>query len=219
MPRASRDFFGVPPQVLARELIGQRLVRTLDGVRLAGIIVETEAYLGVVDKAAHTYGGRRTARNESMYAQPGTSYVYFTYGMHHCMNVVCGRIDEPVAVLIRALEPVEGLDEMRRHRGARRRSDKRLRDTDLCSGPAKTCQALALSRDQDGLDLVRSKTLFIERIRSSPAREESLVCTPRVGVAYAEEWASRPLRWMLAGSPHVSTGDANSQPASRRGPS
>ena len=109
MDRIPRSFLAVDPEKLARRLLGQRLVRTLgDGTRLAGIIVETEAYLGVRDRAAHSFGGRRTPRNESMFARPGTAYVYFTYGMHHCVNVVCGRRDEPVAVLIRALEPVEG---------------------------------------------------------------------------------------------------------------
>src|SRR5690606_26066686 len=104
---------------LARRLLGCRLVRVLDdGVRLTGVIVETEAYCGAADLASHAVGGRRTARNEAMYAKAGTSYVYFTYGMHFCFNVVCGEVDVPLAVLVRALEPVEGIGEMKRRRAA-----------------------------------------------------------------------------------------------------
>lgn len=205
MPRAARAFYAKDPESLARALLGQRLVRiTPDATRLAGTIVEVEAYLGHEDKAAHSFGGRRTARNESMYARPGTLYVYFTYGMHHCMNVVCGREDEPVAVLIRALEPVEGLGAMRSNRAARRDSDKPIRDTDLCSGPAKICQALGIDLAQDGLDLTTSDSLFIERIRSRALPEHLLVRTPRIGVTYAGEWAHRPLRFVVRGNPHAS---------------
>jgi DNA-3-methyladenine glycosylase len=95
------------PITVARRLLGQRLVRVTDGIRLAGTIVEVEAYLGAEDRAAHTFGGRRTARNESMYLPGGHAYIYFTYGAHFCLNVVCGQRDEGVAVLIRALEPTE----------------------------------------------------------------------------------------------------------------
>lgn len=185
-------------------MLGQRLVRVLDGHRLAGTIVETEAYLGAQDKAAHSYGARRTARNESMYAQAGTLYVYFTYGMHHCMNVVCGSEGEPVAVLVRALEPTEGLEWMRENRQRKRGSDKTIADTDLCSGPAKTCQALGVDRACDGLDLVTSDTVFVEWIRRRSYDEQVIVNTPRIGVAYAQEWADRPLRWYVGQSPHVS---------------
>src|SRR4051812_23184599 len=191
--RLPRSFFATPPSQLAQRLIGQRLVRILDdGPRLAGIIVETEAYLGTVDRAAHSFGGRRTPRNEAMYQRPGTAYVYFTYGMHFCMNVVCGRIGEPVAVLLRALEPVEGLEVMRENRSQRRRLTT-LRDRDLCSGPGRLCQALAIGRELDGADLAQNPALSIESGKSYGPKD--LVRTTRVGVAYALEWAHRPLRW------------------------
>ena len=127
MPRRlGRRFYSTDSATLAQALIGRVLVRALeDGTRLAGVIVETEAYLGVEDRAAHAFGGRRTARNESMYGPPGTAYVYFTYGMHFCFNVVCGRRDEPVAVLIRALQPIEGMDRMLAHRLSRRGAAER----------------------------------------------------------------------------------------------
>lgn len=205
MDRISRSFLAVDPETLARRLLGQRLVRTLDdGTRLAGIIVETEAYLGVRDRAAHSFGGRRTPRNESMYARAGTAYVYFTYGMHHCVNVVCGRRDEPVAVLIRALEPVEGLDVMRTNRAARRTGKQPLRETDLCSGPAKLAQALGITRELDGVNLTGGKPLHLERARTRPLPRAAVLNTPRIGVGYAGRWVARRLRWRLATNPHVS---------------
>jgi len=177
------------------------LVRVLDdGTRLAGRIVETEAYLGVLDRAAHSYGGRRTARNAAMWGPAGHAYVYFVYGLHHCMNVVAEGPGRPSAVLIRALEPLEGLEHMRAQR-AGKRPGARLRDTDLCSGPAKLAQALRLDRALDGADLVAGERLFIERgTRIAPAR---IVAAPRIGVAYAAEWAAKPLRFYVAGNPNV----------------
>ena len=205
--RWTREEFSADPVTLAQRLIGAALVRTLaGGERLSGMIVETEAYLGIKDKAAHSFGGRRTSRTEPMFAGPGTAYVYFTYGMHHCMNVVCGAVDEPVAVLVRALEPIEGVDRIRvnRERGGRRRAP--LKETDLCSGPAKLCQGLAIDREFSGVDLVGGKGLWIEHREQDPNREgpSGLVNTPRIGVGYAQEWATKPLRWHLTGCRHVS---------------
>jgi DNA-3-methyladenine glycosylase len=202
MPRLARRFYRRDPVTLARALLGCTLVRiTDDGSRLAGRIVETEAYLGPQDRAAHTFNGRRTPRNESMYRDGGHGYVYFTYGMHHCFNVVAGRADEGVACLIRALEPIDGLDVMRRHR-AGKLAAARLRDRDLCSGPAKLTQSLAIDRSLDGVDLVVDGRLFIERGRVIAA--DRIVAATRIGVAYAGEWARRPLRFLIAANPHVS---------------
>jgi len=199
--RALRRFYATDPVSLARRLLGQRLVRVLpDGTRLSGVIVETEAYLGRRDKAAHSYGGRRTARVEPMYGSPGTSYVYFTYGMHHCFNVVCGREGEPVAVLIRALEPREGLEQMR----ARRKGMRRERD--LCSGPARLCEALGIDRRLNAVDLVRDDRLFIELARARPMESRRVANTARIGVGYAGPWARRRLRWLVRGHPCVSVG-------------
>jgi len=199
-----RGSYATDAATLARRLLGQTLVRVLDdGTRLAGRIVETEAYLGVQDRAAHCFGGRRTRRNEAMYAKPGTAYVYFTYGMHHCFNIVAGRVDEPTAVLIRALEPVDGLEAMRARRSAHRRPGSRpLRETDLCSGPAKTCQALGIDRGFNGVDLTRDAHLFLER--GAPASDNAVQRSARIGVQSAGAWADRPLRWFLASNPHVS---------------
>jgi DNA-3-methyladenine glycosylase len=191
---------GADPVTTARRLLGQRLVRVVDGRRLAGTIVEVEAYLGREDRAAHTWGGRRTARCQSMYLPGGHAYVYFTYGMHHCLNVVCGREDEGVAVLIRALEPTEGLDAMFRRRRAARRA------TDLCSGPAKLAEALAIDRSLDGIDLRRHAGLKIERLRARALPAQRIQATPRIGVDYAGPWSRKPLRFLIRGNPHVSGG-------------
>ncbi len=186
--------FSDDPVTVARNLLGQRLVRVEGGKRLAGIIVEVEAYLGARDRAAHTYGGRRTPRNESMYLRGGHVYVYFTYGMHHCMNVVCGEREEGVAVLLRAIEPTEGLDLMFDRRAAAKQP------RDLCSGPAKLTRAFGIDRSQDGLDLRVSRELFIERRRG----RATIASTPRIGVDYAGPWAKRRLRFLIRGNVHLS---------------
>ena len=195
MSRFSRKYYQHDAQTLARALLGQVLVRVLaDGTRLAGRIIETEAYLGVEDKAAHSFGGRHTPRNAAMWGPAGHAYVYFIYGMHHCVNVVAATPGDPAAVLLRALEPLEGLDTMRRHR-AGRIAAARLRDRDLCSGPAKLAQALAIDRALDHADLVMGRELFIERGVQVPPQD--IVATPRIGIGYAQEWAQKPLRFVV----------------------
>ncbi len=193
-----RSFYLRDPVKVARALIGQRLVSLQEGHRIAGRIVETEAYLGVPDKAAHTYGGRKTSRNASMWGEGGRAYVYFTYGMHHCLNVVARAAGEPVAVLLRALEPSEGLEVMYERRQAARAP------TDLCSGPAKLCQALGVDRELDGADLVAGDRLFVERVRKRAYPSRMLGRGPRIGIDYAEEWRDEPLRFFLKDNPHVS---------------
>jgi DNA-3-methyladenine glycosylase len=203
--------FDADPVMTARRLLGQRLVHVVDGERLAGEIVEVEAYLGPIDRAAHTYGGRRSIRNESMWRGGGTAYVYFTYGMHFCMNVVCGPVASGTAVLLRALEPTEGLDAMRARRPAARSA------TELCSGPAKLTQALGIDRACDGRDLRDDARLFVERIRARPLPDAAIGATPRIGVDYAGAWTRRRLRFFVRGNPNVS-GARVTRPASARSP-
>lgn len=208
--RLGRRFYRKDAVALAKALLGMTLVRiTETGIRLSGRIVETEAYLGVPDLAAHTAGGRRTARNEAMYADAGYAYIYFTYGMHHCMNVVADRPQTPTAVLIRALEPTDGLEQMRVHR-ARKRSSTKLRTVDLCSGPAKLCEALGIDRTLNGCDMTRSDILFIEQ--AGRGQTGPINMSRRIGVDYAGEWARRLLRFYLADCAHVSRRLKDDQP-------
>ncbi|QNN23585.1 DNA-3-methyladenine glycosylase [Planctomycetales bacterium ZRK34] len=200
--RLTRRFFRRDPVTLAKALLGQTLVRVLDdGAELTGRIVEVEAYLGQPDRAAHTFGGRRTARNASMWLDAGHAYVYFTYGMHFCMNITADGAEVPTACLIRALEPAGGLDVMRRLRSGKI-DPARLRDVDLCSGPAKLAQALAIDRTLDGEDLTNSPRIYLRRGR--PLAADQIVASPRIGVSYAKEWAQKPLRFHDAASPHIS---------------
>lgn len=190
--------FDGDPCTTARRLLGQRLVHIVNGQRLAGMIVEVEAYLGAQDKAAHTYNGRRTARNKSMYLPGGHLYVYFTYGMHHCLNIVCGKPDEGVAVLIRAVAPTEGIKMMFSHR------KKAKKEKDLCSGPAKLAEALAIDLCHDGTNLRTDTSLFLEQLRKRSLSDTKITRTPRIGVGYSEEWAIRPLRFCLRGNAYLS---------------
>lgn len=181
------SFYARPTKIVARDLLGKRLVRIYQGQRISGIITEVEAYLGVGDRAAHSYGDRRTARTEPMYLAGGHAYVYFIYGMYDCFNVVTAKAGQPQAVLIRALEPVEGLALMQKFRGK-----SALKD--LTTGPGKLTQALAIHRSMSGWDLT-SKDLFIENGPRAPASK--IIKTTRIGVDYAGDHAKWPLRFYL----------------------
>jgi len=192
-----REFFRTDARRLASALLGCVLLRQTGAAeRCTGRIVETEAYVGVKDRASHAFGGRRTARNASMYARAGTAYVYFTYGMHHCFNVVCGEVDEPAAVLIRALEPIAGIQSMRARRGE---SAPLAR---LCAGPGNLCRAMAIGRDLDGHDLCEGAEVWIQAGPATPLGRVDT--TARIGVDSAGAWAARRLRWVVTRSPSLS---------------
>jgi DNA-3-methyladenine glycosylase len=168
---------------VARELLGKKLVSTIGGVRTAGIITETEAYAGPLDKASHAHGGRRTARNEVMYARGGTSYIYLCYGIHHLFNVVTNAADTPHAVLIRAIHPTEGLELMKQRRGGTRLTT---------GGPGTLTQALGIRTTHNGTDLLGA-TIYIE---DGPAPLPGIIISgPRIGVDYAGEDALLPYRF------------------------
>ena len=196
--RLPQAFYQRDSITVARALLGQKLVRVHRGKRLAGMIVETEAYLGMADQAAHTYKGRRTTRNQSMWQAGGIAYVYFTYGMHFCVNVVAGDCDQPIAVLIRALEPLEGLEQMYQNR------IKARKDQDLCSGPAKLCQALAIDRKLDGVHLITSSHLFLEKLRDRTYQQQKIGVSPRIGIPNSGLWKDKPLRFFIRRNSHVS---------------
>ena len=192
--RWPREWFAGDAETIARRLLGRRLVRlTASGVRLSGIIVETEAYLGVRDRASHAFGGRRTPRNEAMYAAPGTLYVYFTYGMHHCANVVCGGVGDPAAVLLRGVCPLEGLPQMRRRR-RNPRTGLTPPDARLCDGPGKLCRAFALELRDNGKDLTQDENVWIEDADEMTGHVRR---TPRIGLGDCGPWVSAPLRFVL----------------------
>jgi DNA-3-methyladenine glycosylase len=185
------SFFTRPAEVVAPELLGMVLVSSIGGEITEARIVETEAYLGYDDPASHGYLHRRNARNAALFGPPGSWYVYLSYGMHWCANLVCQKEGLASAVLLRALEPIEGVDLMRHRRG-------RVLDRDLCSGPGKLCQALGITRELDGARMSRSPVI----VRPPERWEETRVAvTPRIGITKAADW---PLRFVLAGSPWAS---------------
>lgn len=201
-PRLGREFYARPAVQVAQELLGKRLVRLYDGQRVSGVIVETEAYCDDAtarDLACHgdrANNGEPTARTAVMFGPPGFSYVYFTYGMHWMLNIVTGQEGQANAVLLRALEPQEGLDVMR---------SLRLRlDPELANGPAKLAQALAIRGEQKGLDLCDPKSvLWLEYDRE--VLPDMIASGPRIGLGKTPEpWLSMPWRFWLAGSPAVS---------------
>lgn len=189
--KLSKEFYQRDTKKVARELIGKVLCHKIGGRILSGIITETEAYLGLKDSACHTYGGRRTDRNASMYLEGGHSYVYFIYGIHHCFNVVTRDETKPEAVLIRAIEPLAGIDEMRK----RRKLAPAKPNRDIGSGPGKICQALGIDRADDGVSLLGAEIWIEEPVSSEKFR---ILSGPRVGIDYATEPASNPARdWPL----------------------
>ncbi|MCS7281965.1 MAG: DNA-3-methyladenine glycosylase [Anaerolineae bacterium] len=190
-----RDFFARDTLQVARDLLGQVLVRILDGERLSGRIVEVEAYIGEDDLASHARFGR-TPRNEAMYGPPGHAYVYQIYGLHHCLNIVTEAEGFPAAVLIRALEPLEGLAQMRQRRGI---SDPLL----LTSGPARLCQAMGIDRRLDKADLCApNAVLFVEP--GAPVPDDLVATGPRVGVQGDLRARTIPWRFYLRDHPCVS---------------
>ena len=192
--RLPRSFFARPSTVVAPELLGRVLIRVLpDGTLLAARLVEVEAY-EQGDPASHSYRGRATRRTEVMFGAAGRLYVYFTYGMHFCSNVVTGPDGCGSAVLLRAAEPLDGLEAMAANRGT---DGLRL----LCSGPARLTQALAIGRDDNGTDLVKDPGLFL--LAGSPVRPRAVARSTRVGVNVGVE---RRWRFFERGSAFVSPG-------------
>jgi len=196
LPRA---FYMQPTLRIARRLLGKILVHDTGRTVVAGRIVEVEAYRGPRDRAAHSYGGRRTARNESMYGSGGCAYVYLIYGLHHCVNVVCQGAGVPEAVLLRALEPLAGLSVMRRRRGSG--GDGVRRSEVLCRGPGVLCRAMGIDRRQDRADLTRGRLRILDA-PEVPAHR--IGRSARIGIAYAGADAAVPWRLYLAGHPSVS---------------
>lgn len=181
---------------IAKELLGKLLVTKWKGVITQGRIVEVEAYNGIIDKASHAYGGRKTARNEIMYAKGGVAYVYLCYGIHHLFNVVTNNSESPHAILIRALEPVKGMDSMLQRFG------KKKLDHTLTRGPGNLSKAFGIATSHSGYSL-RSKELFIADDGFVFSKKQ-IAASPRIGVDYAGEDAWLHYRFYIKGNPFVS---------------
>ena len=186
-----REFYNRDTEIVARELLGTVLEVHSPGGVASGRIVETEAYIGEHDLACHAAAGR-TARTEVLYGAPGFAYVYFIYGMYWCFNAVTRAEHEPSAVLVRAVEPVDGLALMRRRR------PKARRDVDLTNGPGKLCLALGIRREHHGARLDRAPILIRP---GAPVLDDDVVVTPRIGITHSADW---PLRYFIKDNLYVS---------------
>jgi DNA-3-methyladenine glycosylase len=188
-----RSFYSQPTITVARQLLGKYLVRRHPDGKTVGKIVETEAYVGPHDLACHAAKGR-TARTEVMFGPPGHAYVYFIYGVYYCLNIVTEETGHASAVLIRALEPIEGIELMQR-----RRKTSELRN--LASGPGKLCLAMSIDKSLNGADMSHGNVLYVEDRNEPPLK---ILATPRIGVDYAGKWKDKPWRFLIRGSEFVS---------------
>ncbi len=201
MKKLDREFYDRDSVLVAKELLGKILVHETNGQRISAKIVETEAYMGVEDKAAHSYGGKRTPRVEVMYGSSGFSYIFMIYGMHCCFNIVTNEKEKPQAVLIRAAEPLEGVEWM-----AQKRFEKpyeqltKLQRRGLTNGPGKLCCALSLDRSFNGMDLCGDE-VYVE---DGKTRNSNIVTTKRVNIDYAEEARDYPWRFYIKDNEYVS---------------
>ena len=182
--------------VIAKDLIGKIVVTNIDGIKTCGRIVETEAYVAYIDKASHAYKGKRTQRNEHMYAQAGTVYVYICYGMHHMLNVVTNNVDVPDAVLIRAIEPLEGIEDMLL------RTRKKVLDNTLTKGPGNVAKALGITKVFSGLVFGENEiAIYYDGII---LKENEIGTSKRVGIDSAGDDALLPYRFFITGNKFVS---------------
>ncbi|HIE22666.1 MAG TPA: DNA-3-methyladenine glycosylase [Candidatus Korarchaeota archaeon] len=191
--KLSRSFYERDAITVARELLGKLLIHESKEGRASGLIVETEAYMGIEDRASHSYGGRKTKRTAVLYGKPGTAYIYLVYGIHCLLNVVTGPEGVPMAVLIRALEPREGIELMRVRRGI-----EEVRE--LCKGPGSLTKAMGIRMELNGIDMT-GDILFIEDIEYYP---QEIIQTTRIGVDYAGKDALKQWRFYIKGNKFVS---------------
>lgn len=194
MEALTREFYDRDTLAVAKDLLGCLLVREYEGERLVGRITETEAYIGRCDKACHAYNYKRTNRTETLFAQPGTAYLYLIYGMYTCLNFVTERSGEPAAVLIRAIAAVEGEETMARLRFGRDLSQlTAYQRKNFLNGPGKVCKGLNLDRSMNGHDLLTPPLYVLPREEEISA----IHCGPRIGVDYAQEAKDFPWRFWV----------------------
>ncbi|GAB6138609.1 DNA-3-methyladenine glycosylase [Halanaerobaculum tunisiense] len=193
--RLGADFYQQDALTVAKQLIGQVIVRHLEGTKVKCRIVETEAYIGPEDKACHAYQNKRTNRTEAMFGPAGFTYIYLIYGLHHCFNIVTGRQDKPEAVLIRAVEPLTGIDTIQNRRQIKSNLKK-----DLTNGPGKLCEALQIDKSFNQYDLTSGEELYLSK------QEEgfSIATSPRINIDYAQEYTKKEWRFFIPDNPFVS---------------
>ncbi len=192
MKKINRDFYLRDVNIVARDLIGKILVHG----ETSGIIVEVEAYKGPEDKAAHTYNNKRTSRTEIQFREGGYAYIYMIYGMYYCFNVTANSNDKPEAVLVRALEPLEGIEIMKE----RRKTEKLI---NLCNGPGKLCQALNITKENYGEDLCGNNIYILDN-KNNKNSAMNIITSPRINIDYAEECKNFLWRYFIEGNKFVS---------------
>ncbi|TDT72483.1 DNA-3-methyladenine glycosylase [Hypnocyclicus thermotrophus] len=192
----NKDYFQNDAIFLAKDLLGKILVREINGKKILCKIVETEAYIGPEDKACHAYNNKRTKRTEAMFLEGGCTYVYMIYGMYNCLNIVANKKDKPEAVLIRAVEPLNELEYLKKNRNIK--SKKRY---DLTNGPGKLCKALKIDKKLNKYDLCKNKKLFI---LDSKDKKIEIVEAKRINIEYAEEYKYKLWRFYIKGNKFVS---------------
>ena len=195
MKRFTRDFFQRDAITLAQCLLGKILVHDSDDGRTSGVIVETEAYSGPEDRAAHTFNSRRTSRTEIVFHDGGFAYIYLVYGIHCCFNVTANIAGKPECVLVRALQPLDGLDIMKSRR-------KTTRLVNLCNGPGNLCSAMGITRELYGADLCGDELYILD----GECPDLKIAASTRIGIDYAEEYRNMLWRFCIDGNEYVSRG-------------
>jgi len=194
--KLERSFYDRGTLDIAKALLGKYIIHNTTDGRTSGKIVEVEAYIGSKDAASHAYNDKYTSRTKVMFGQGGHVYVYLIYGIYYCLNIVTNKEGYPEAVLIRAIEPIDGIDLMKKRRG----TDKFL---NLCSGPGKLCIAMGISKVQNGIDLCGENLYLLSGETISP---ECIISTPRINIDYAKEARNYPWRFIIKDNPFVSKG-------------
>ena len=197
-----KEFYKQGALILAKELLGKVLVRTVDNVNLRGKIVETEAYIGEIDKASHAYNGRRTERTEPLFMEGGIAYVYFIYGKYHCFNVISGLEDKGEGVLIRALEPLNEFDYLAKKRFNQSYGElSEAKKKSIANGPSKLCMAFSIDKSENYMRLYEKGAFYIE---DSKDEKFEIVKTTRIGIDYADEAIDFPWRFYIKDNKYIS---------------
>ncbi|OOM82095.1 putative 3-methyladenine DNA glycosylase [Clostridium puniceum] len=198
----NKEFYKKGALILAKELLGKVVVRTVDNVTLKAKIVETEAYIGEIDKASHAYNGRRTERTEPLFKEGGIAYVYFIYGKYYCFNVISGAEDKGEGVLIRALEPLNEFDYLAQKRFNQNYDElAESKKKAITNGPSKLCMAFSINKSENYMKLYEKGEFYIE---SGEEENFEIIDTTRIGIDYAEEAIDFPWRFYIKGNKYIS---------------